>query len=175
MKRILIFIELILVVAGPLAAQQYRMYQSCEASIIFLNHDKFKDEKLPGTVITLSGFSNQLEIRTVLPARMDYSERSDVNHLEEGILLDLRLIVFPKKMQNYITSGKVFTTNGTLQLNNISKPVSIQYTPFPEDTETEGKMNLSLIVTFRISDFFPDQYPNESIAFVITRSFVNRL
>ena len=173
MKKVVFYVLLILT-ALPVEAQQYGMYQTCEASITFLSHNKTRDEKLPGTVIILSNYKHHLEIRTMLPSMTDYSDRSNVNYPESPISLELKMIVSSNEMQQYLTSEKVFITNGVLQLNNISKPVSIQYSPFPEGTENEGKMRVSLIAAFKLSDFFPGKYPNESIAFVIHNSIVNR-
>ena len=175
MKKIVFFKLLILSVTSQVAAQEYAIHQTCEASLIFLNHNKNRDEKLPGTVITLSNYSHQLEIRTVLFSMTAYSERSNFSQFEPPVSLDLKMIVSPNNMQRYLTSGKVFTANGILQLNNISKPVTLQYTPYPEGTEDKGQMLISLIVTFNLSDFFPGEFPDESIAFVVNNSFVNRL
>lgn len=175
MKKIVFFKLLILSAASQVAAQEYAIHQTCEASLIFLNHNKNRDEKLPGTVITLSNYSHQLEIRTVLFSMTAYSGQSNFNQFEPPVSLDLKMIVSPNLMQRYLTSGKVFTAKATLQLNNISKPATLQYTPYPEGTEDKGQMLISLIVTFNLSDFFPGEFPDESIAFVVNNSFVNRL
>ena len=186
MIKMIFFILAILLVAMQVSAQQYGMYHSCDARITFLSHNKYKDEVLPGTVITVSGYGQQLEIRTMMPPltdnsekidsnlQEDDSERSDSSHHESTVSFDLKLIASPYKMQRNITSEKIYTTSGTLQLNNISRTVAIQYTPIPEDTENEGQMRLSVIATFNLSDFFADKYPDESVAFVISDGFVNR-
>jgi hypothetical protein len=180
MKKIVFFMLLIILAAwqvlAPLqvAAQQNLMYQSCEAGITFLNQNKYMDEKLPGTVIVLSGYSHQLEIRTVLPSNMENSEQGNFNQQEASVPFDLKMTVSPYKMQRTLTSEKVFTTTGILLLNNISRSVVIEYTALPEDTDNDGQMRLSVIATFNLSDFFPNEYPNESVAFVINNGFVNR-
>ena len=173
MKKIELILLLILL-ALVATAQQYATFQTSEASITTLGQDSIKNEKLPGTVITLSNYSHQLEVNTVLPVIMVNPDQDNVNYPELPISLNLKMFVAPNRMQRYLTSEQVFTTNGILKLNNISKPVSVQYTPYPADTEDNGQMLVSLIVTINLSDFFPGELPNKSIAFVISNGKVNR-
>src|SRR5258708_30496761 len=151
MKKIVV-ISLLILVVMRVTAQEYGIYQSSEAGITFLNHNESKDEIFPGTVITLSDYTRQLEIRTVLPPILDQ---------DPPLSFDLKMIVASNRLQRNITSGKVFTATGTLLLNNISKQVYVQYIPLPEDTENEGKIALSLIAIFHLSDFFPWVYPDQ--------------
>ena|ERR1700704_4624383 len=173
MKKIELILLLTLL-ALVATAQQYATYQTSEARITTLGQDTIKNEKLPGTVIILSNYSHQLEVRTVVPSTMIYPDRDNVNYTEFPISLNLKMFVAPNRMQRYLTSESVFTTNGILELNNISKPVSIQYAPFPVNTENDGQMLLSLMVIINLSDFFPVELPNKSIAFVINNGKINR-
>jgi hypothetical protein len=171
-KQTIVFVFGVLSGIMPVAAQEYRDYQSCEASITYLNRTENKNEKLAGTTITLTDYSRQLEVKSVLPV-VDLSMRSDLGY-EPFMAFDLKLFVAPNKMQRYLTSEKVFTAYGTLQLNHISRTVSVQYTPWPEGTEYMGQMNVSLLLSFNLSDFFPDAYADEPIALLINNGYVNR-
>src|SRR5258707_311947 len=149
MKALIVYFLFVLG-AGVVAAQPYVVYQASEAGITSIANDKIRDQKLPGAVITLSGFSHQLEVKAVLPLTTVYPDQHSVSSPESPVSFDLKMIVSSNKMQRDLTSLKVYTANGILQLNNVSKPVTVQYSPFPEGTEDEGQMLISLIVTFRL-------------------------
>jgi hypothetical protein len=169
MNKKILFIVLISLSGFAASAQQYAMYQASEASLAFSDHENNEDIKFQGALITLSYYSHKLEIKTALPFNKDFQESSPIHYP----VLDLELNVAPDRMQRYLTSEKVFSTNGTLKLNNVTKTVPIHYSPLPFGTENNGQMRLSLIATFNISDFFPFDYPDEMIAFVINNGYVN--
>jgi hypothetical protein len=119
-------------------------------------------------------YSDELEVTTSLLLPINYVRQDDDDRVIPS-MLNLKMKVSAGKMQQYLTSNKVYTTSGILSLNNISKPVAVQYTCFPLGTDDEGKMRITLIMTFHLADFFPDPIENVAIAFVIHNSYVNNL
>ena len=57
------------------------------------------------------------------------------------------------KIQESLTSGKSFETDGYLTLNHITKLVLVEYTPLPSLTVQDGGFNINLIMGFNPADF----------------------
>jgi hypothetical protein len=170
MKQLIAFIFTVLAPIVPVCAQEHKDYRSCVASLTYLNSTERKNKKLPGTTIALANYSHQLEIRSALPVDYLFLRNYETSSLD----FDLKLRVALNKMQRHLTSESVSSATGILQLNHLSKQVSVQYRLWPEDTENTGEMNISLLLSFNLADFFPDEFADKPLVFLINDGYVNR-
>jgi len=147
---------MLLSITESLNAQDYSNYKGAEAVMLQVKGDSINESKLKNAVITLSN-NSQLIVR-----------------LNSFPLLEFTLVVHIDiwQIQNYLTSDKVFSTQGSLTVNNITREVKVEYLPLPAD---DGSVNLSLNIQFNSSDFsLIGQKANSLFIIKLNDSTVNR-
>ena len=125
---------MLLSITGSLNAQDYSNYKGAEAVMLQVKGDSINESKLKNAVITLSN-NSQLIVRL-----------NSFPQLEFTLVVHIDIW----QIQNYLTSDKVFSTQGSLTVNNITREVKVEYLPLPAD---DGSVNLSLNIQFNSSDF----------------------
>ena len=159
-------------------AQHYdNIYRAADADILRLEGSKRAEYILKGATILLPNSSRQLNVVINIPhGVMDKKPVADSGFLSDRLLFSLKVDVDPMEIQDYLTSSRVFITHGILSLNNITKAVTVCYTPMPSKTEKEGSFNINVVVKFNSDDFkltIPDS--NEQFILKINDAQVNRL
>jgi len=125
---------MLLSITGSLNAQDYSNYKGAAAVMLQVKGDSINESKLKNAVITLSN-NSQLIVRL-----------NSFPQLEFTLVVHIDIW----QIQNYLTSDKVFSTQGSLTVNNITREVKVEYLPLPAD---DGSVNLSLNIQFNSSDF----------------------
>jgi hypothetical protein len=144
----------LLLLSKRINAQNYNDYRDVEAVILQVNGNVYSEKKLEGAIIALPDNTNQLVVRLNIP----YSSINE-NPPEDSVTFlpdyhfNLRMKIDYWKIQELLTSGKTFETDGYLTLNHITKLVLIEYTPLPSLTVQDGSFNLNLIMGFNPADF----------------------
>jgi hypothetical protein len=158
-------------------AQNYNDYRDVEASILRVNDNAYSENKLEGAIIALPNYSNQLIVRLHVPySYLNENPPEDSTTLLHDYLINLRIKIDSWKIQESLTSGKTFKTDGYLTLNHITKLVFIEYTPLPSLTVQDGGFNLNLIMGFNPADFnLGVRYINTRFIIRIGDAPVNRL
>ena len=147
--------------------QDYKSYQAFDAELLRVNDDTTIESRLKKVVVSLSDNSTQLSVRTTIPF-------SSMNHLSEdngmieaeSIVFSLKVNINPWQIQDYLTSAKLFTTEGALTLNNTTKTVMVEYIPFPAGTDLDGDFNLTMLIQFKPGDFGLE-VPHRNSKFII--------
>jgi hypothetical protein len=144
----------LLLLSKRINAQNYNDYRDVEAVMLQLNGNVYSEKKLEGAFIALPDNSNQLIVRLHIPYSSinENAAEDTVNYLPD-YHLNLRMKIDYWKIQESLTSGKTFETDGYLTLNHITKLVSIEYTPLPSLTVQDGGFNLNMIIGFSPGDF----------------------
>jgi hypothetical protein len=79
-------------------------------------------------------------------------------------------------IQQVLTSTKVFQSQGIVTLNNITRPVSVNYMPVVSGVNQQGDFNIYLRIQFYPSDFnLDDEDSNVQFIIVINNAPVNRI
>jgi hypothetical protein len=92
-------------------------------------------KKLEGAIITLPDNTNQLIVRLHIPySSINENTIEDTVNYLPGFHFNLRMKIDNWKIQESLTSGKTFRTDGYLTLNPITKLVLVEYSPFPSLT-----------------------------------------
>ena len=132
-----------------------------------VNGDVYSEKKLGGAFIALPDNSNQLIVRLHIPHSSINEEAAEdtVAYLPD-YHFNLRVKIDSWKIQESLTSGKTFGTDGYLTLNHITRLVMIEYTPLPSLTIQNGGFNLNLIMGFNPADF------NLDVGNINTRYFI---
>jgi hypothetical protein len=157
-------------------AQDKNIYQAFDAVLLQVKGNTCTENKLKKVIMVMPGNSNQLDVRLNVPYQ-------SINHIPgnyagispESLSFNLRVDINPWKIQDELTSAKLFKTYGSLTLNNITKAVKIEYTPLPAGSEQDGDFNVSMNIQFNPNDFNPgDQDRNSKFIIKITDARVNR-
>jgi hypothetical protein len=144
----------LLLITKRINAQNYNDYSDVEAVMLRVNGDDYSQTKIEGVVVALPNYSNQLNVRLTIPfASINDRVTDDTITTWSGLPFNLRMGIDPWKIQESLTSDKTFETDGFLTLNNITKLVTVEYTPLPSQTSQDGGFNLNLIVGFSPLDF----------------------
>ena len=147
---------MLLSITGSLNAQDYSNYKGAEAVMLQVKGDSINESKLKNAVITLSN-NSQLIVRL-----------NSFPQLEFTLVVHIDIW----QIQNYLTSDKVFSTQGSLTVNNITREVKVEYLPLPAD---DGSVNLSLNIQFNSSDFsLIGQKANSLFIIKLNDAVVNR-
>lgn len=180
MKYVIKFVQifcLLLLIARSTAAQDYNSYRSSDAMMLQVNDNSRIETRLTRVVIALSNNTNQLSIRLSIPYHAIDNKPAEDEILSSPVLTgNLELNINPGKIQDYLTSAKLFTTQALFTLNNITKAVTVEYVPLPVGPDQEGDFNLSIIIQFNGADFNMDS-PNSNSQFIIklNNAAVNRI
>src|ERR1700692_1531229 len=144
----------LLVLNKRINAQNYNDYRDVEAVMLQVNGNAYSEKKLEGAFIALPDNSNQLIVRLHIPYSSINEEAAEdtVTYLPD-YHFNFRMKIDSWKIQESLTSGKTFETDGYLTLNHITKLVLVEYTPLPSLTMQDGGFNLNLMIGFNPVDF----------------------
>ena len=149
---------LLMLISKPGRAQDYNTYQSADAVMLQVNGDMRIENRLEKVIIVLSKNSSLLNVRLSIPYRsINYMPEDNTDVSAPGLLFDLKITINPWKIQEELTSTKVFITQGFVTMNNITKPVMVEYIPLPAGPDQDGDFNLSMIIQFNPGDFNLDE------------------
>jgi hypothetical protein len=180
MKNILNSIEvflLLLLISKPGHAQDYNFYPASDAVMLQVNGDIRIESRLKKTIIVLSNNSNQLNLRINIPYHLiNYVPEDNTMLPAPGLSFDLKMTINPWKIQDELTSTKVFISQGLVTMNHITKAVKVEYIPLPAGPDQDGNFNLSMIIQFYAGDFNLDT-PGSNSQFIIkiSEATVNRI
>ena len=170
-------ILVLLTITKRIDAQNYNDYRDVEAVMLQVNGNDWSEKKLEGAFIALPDNSNQLIVRLHIPySSVNEDVAKDTATYLPDYHFNLRMKIDSWKIQESLTSGKTFETDGYLTLNHITKLVLVEYTPLPSLTVQDGGFNLNLIMGFNPADFNLDvRNPNTRYFIKIGDAPVNRL
>ena len=180
MNRFISKISLIIVLALITQrnyAQNYNDYRDAEAVMLQVNGNVYSEKKLEGAIIALPNSSSQLIVRLHIPySSISETEPEDTLTPLPDYLFNLRVKIDSWKIQESLTSGKTFETDGYLTLNHLTNLVLVEYTPLPSLTVQNGGFNLNIIIGFNPIDFNLNvRDPNTRYFIQIGDAPVNRL
>jgi hypothetical protein len=149
-----VLILTLLLFSKRINAQNYNDYRDAEAVMLQENGDVYSEKKLEGAIVALPDNSNQLIVRLHIPYSLINEDAAEdtLNYLPD-YHFNLKMEIGYWKIQESLTSGKTFETDGYLTLNQITKLVMVEYTPLPSLTDQDGGFNLNLIVGLNPADF----------------------
>lgn len=167
----------LLIITKPVNAQIYNDYRDVEAVMLQVNDNAWSEKKLEGAFISLPDNSNQLIVRISIPySSINENDAEDTVTWLPDYHFNLRVKIDSWNIQESLTSGKSFETDGYLTLNHITKLVLVEYTPLPSLTVQDGAFNLNLIMGFNPHDFNLDVRSTNTRYFIkIGDARVNRL
>jgi hypothetical protein len=149
-----VLILFLLVLSKRINAQNYNDYRDVEAVMLQANGNVYSEKKLEGAFIALPDNSNQLIVRLHIPySSVNEEAAEDTATYLPDYHFNLSMKIDSWKIQESLTSGKTFETDGYLTLNHITKLVLVEYTPLPSLTAQDGGFNLNLIMGFNPNDF----------------------
>jgi hypothetical protein len=165
-SKISLFIVLMLI-TKRISAQNYNDYRDAEAVILQVNGNVYSERNLEGAIIELPNYSNQLFVRLHIPySFINENAAEDTVTLLPDYFFNLRIKIDSWKIQESLTSGRSFETEGYLTMNHTTKQEMVEYTPLPSLTARDGGFKLNLIIGFNPVDF------NLDIRDVNTRFFI---
>jgi hypothetical protein len=172
-----VLILFLLVLSKRINAQNYNDYRDVEAVMLQANGNVYSEKKLEGAFIALPDNSNQLIVRLHIPySSVNEEAAEDTATYLPDYHFNLSMKIDSWKIQESLTSGKTFETDGYLTLNHITKLVLVEYTPLPSLTAQDGGFNLNLIMGFNPNDFNLDVRNTNTRYFIkIGDAPVNRL
>jgi hypothetical protein len=172
-----VLILVLLVLSKRINAQNYNDYRDVEAVMLQANGNVYSEKKLEGAFIALPDNSNQLIVRLHIPySSVNEEAAEDTATYLPDYHFNLSMKIDSWKIQESLTSGKTFETDGYLTLNHITKLVLVEYTPLPSLTAQDGGFNLNLIMGFNPNDFNLDVRNTNTRYFIkIGDAPVNRL
>jgi hypothetical protein len=152
-SKISLIIALVLI-TQYINAQNYNDYKDADAVMLRVNDNNSSVIVLKDVIVALPSYSNQLNVRLNIPYSFINDEETDdtITSLS-GFPLHLKIKMDPWKIQESLTSGKTFDTNGFLTLNHITRLVTIEYAPLPSRNLQDGGFNINLIIGFNPEDF----------------------
>jgi hypothetical protein len=158
-------------------AQNYNDYRDAEAVILQVNGNVYSEKNLEGAIIVLPNYSNQLFVRLHIPySFINENAAEDTVTLLPDYFFNLRIKIDSWKIQESLTSGRSFETEGYLTMNHITKLEMVEYTPLPSLTNQDGGFNLNIIIGFSPGDFNLSVRNSETKFFIrIGDAHVNRL
>ncbi len=160
-------VPVLLLFIGSGYAQGSDIGRPSDAILVEMDGYRRVESPLRQVVILFSANSGQLNMKLNIPHYLArYAPPGDNWFATPGLSLDLRMAIDLWQVQDYLTSVKMLTARGTLTLNNVSKPVKVEYIPLLAGTEQDGNFNLSLIIRFSGSDFNLD-LPHSGSQFII--------
>jgi len=168
---------LFIFISKPGNAQDYNSYQVFDAVMLQVNGDTHSESILKNVILSLSNNSNQLNVRINIPYySIIYIPGDNTALSNPGLPFDLTMRVNPWKIQDELTSTKVFIALGYITMNNITKAVKVEYIPLPAGTDLDGNFNLSMSIQFNARDFNIDSPCNNSYFIIkISDAKVNRV
>jgi hypothetical protein len=167
----------LLLICKHINAQNYNDYRDAVAVMLQVNGNIYSEKKLEGAIIALPDNSNQLIVKLHIPySSINENASEDTVNIVPDYIFNLRIKIDSWKIQESLTSGKTFETDGYLTLNHITKLVLVEYTPLPSLTGQDGGFNLNIIVRFNSNDFNLDVGGTNTRFFIrIGDAPVNRL
>ena len=168
---------LFILISKPGNTQDYNSYQAFDAVMLQVSGDTHIESMLKKVIIALSNNSNQLNVRISIPYHsINYIPGDNTALSAAGLPFDLTMPIKPWKIQDELTSTKVFITQGYVTMNNITKAVKVEYIPLPAGTDLDGNFNLSMSIQFNARDFNIDAPCNNSYFIIkISDAKVNRI
>ena len=129
-------------------------YSDVSAVMLQKSGDTYFQTKLERVVVALPNYSNQLNVRLIIPySSLPDGVPDDSITASPGYFFNLKIRVDSWNILESVTSDKTIDTDGYLTLNHITKLVIVEYTPLPSVTSQEGGFNINLIVGFNPDDF----------------------
>ncbi len=168
---------LLLLLTKSGTAQDYNVYQASDAVMTQVSGDIRIESRLKKAIIALSNNSNQLNVRINIPYHsINYVQEDNPMLSVTGVPFDLKMTINPWKIQDELTSTKVFITQGFVTMNNITRAVKVEYIPLPASSDQDGNFNLSMTIQFNARDFNMDTPCNNSHFIIkISDATVNRV
>ena len=168
---------LFILISKPGNAQDYNSYQAFDAVMLQVSGDTRIESVLKKAIIAFSNNSNQLNVRINIPHHsINYMPGDNTMLPAAGLPFDLTMRINPWKIQDELTSTKVFITQGYVTMNNITKAIKVEYIPSLDGTDQDGNFNLSMTIQFNASDFNIDTpYNNSYFIIKINDATVNRI
>lgn len=132
-------------------AQMY--YTSNGAEVIENNGKDWIEKKLPPAVIVFSDHSGGAELKEDLSSLIETIPAS-ITQLRPEIndFADFKMKLDKQQLVSQLYTGKVYNETGFLKINNISKPVPVQYLLDPSG-DVENGFTMSMIIRFTPKDF----------------------
>jgi hypothetical protein len=152
-RKISLIVVLALVIKS-VSAQDFNDYRDAEAVMLQVNGNNNSEKKLESVIVALLNSSNQLTVKLNIPyASINGNEADELMVPFPDYRFNLKVKIDIWKIQESLTSGKTFDTDGYLTLNHITKLVLVEYTPLPPLSDLNGGFNLNLIIGFNPADF----------------------
>jgi hypothetical protein len=168
---------LFILISKPGNAQDYNSYQAFDAVMLQVSGDPHIESILKKVIIALSNNSNQLNVRINIPYHsINYIQGDNTELSTGGLPFVLTMPINPWKIQDQLTSTRVFIAQGMVTMNNITKALKVEYIPLPAGTDQEGNFNVSMTIQFNARDFNLDTpYNNSQFIIKISDATVNRV
>lgn len=161
-------ILVMLVTSNSVKAQRYdNIYRGADADMLQVQGNSRTEHILKGATIILPNSSDQLNVTLNIPHNIiNEKQAADSGFSSPDLAFHLKVDIDRTEIQDHLTSGKIFDTHGFLTLNNITKAVTVQYTPVVSGTEENGNFNIYLVIQFNPVDFSLEP-PDTNAQFVI--------
>ena len=152
-------------------------YRTAATEALENNGKQWVEKKLPPSVITFSGYTGQVEIKTLVASLEKVQDDSLTNLLPSTTdYADFTMILDKDQLPEQIATPKTFTTTGLLTLNNTSKKISAQYTLEPHNNTGDGFI-ISVAIRFNPSDFnikMKDEPTDEPMIVKVSGGYLNK-
>jgi hypothetical protein len=177
MKKVIIATLVLVLITRSGIAQDYNTYRSFDAAILRINGGMRSESRLEKAIIILANNSNQLNVRLTIPCHsVNYIPTDNIGLPSSGLAFNLKIDIRPWGIQRNLTSTKKYVTQGILTLNNISKPVKVEYIPWPSGPDQNGDFNLTMVIQFKARDFdLYEREKNSEFIIKISGARVNRV
>ena len=148
-----------------------QMYRAAATEALEHNGKEWVEKKLPPSVITCSGYSGQIEIKTIVGslAAQQGDSAAAADYADFTMNLDR------DRLPEQIAAAKTFTTTGTLTINNLSKKITAQYILEPCNSG-EG-FAISVMIRFNAADFnlkMQGEPANEPLIVRVSSGYLNK-
>jgi hypothetical protein len=178
--RLYVILAWICVCLAPFTSSSQRyenFYQATNANLLEVRTNSQVEHLLKGATVLLPNSSKQLDLRLQVPPGIFFPMIADDSLiLNQPFFLDLKIDIDRDRIQEYLTSSRIFTTHGNLVLNNRSQTVEVSYLPMPSGTNEDGSFNIFITVSFNPTDFnLANEKGNLKYVLKVNDAFVNRI
>jgi hypothetical protein len=136
-------------------AQEYEnIFSAGYANLLQVQGPSRIEHSLKGATVLFPNGSGELDVSINIPSgAIENKTIGDTDLEKENYQFWLTLPINANEIQEELTSHKTFTAYGLLKLNNITKQVSVSYTPVVSGTEENGNFNIYMSIQFNPVDF----------------------
>ena len=178
MKKMMLYrllFPLMCIIAHTVNAQRYGGQNSSNFTLLKINGERYEEKIFPGAIVTLLTSGGQLNVTGSVPfAVYNCDQINGVLQMPNELLFVLRMHVNVDEFQNYLNTGKGFTTREQLTINGITRIVTVQYMPLPADPSLNGEISTN--IRFKASDFnLKTTDKNSQFVIRITNARMNRI